>query len=550
MLSWLFHIHQPLMDGLMALCIVTAVILAVPRPPPPIKHVVRQFGPFYAWLRQTALRTATVVVAMGTHALFVLKVHASSAMPESEETSFEEQFKYIIVTSSALKPSASQQSIPNAIQHPTRPAGRALWASTLALCGAISVAHLVWVSSLFVLFWVHCLLGLGIWMVHKHTRRCKIREVYAHLLHHLQSIVVNTQQSDAMLDQLTSHMRYVDMMAQGYSLFPGKTSLQAPPRHQSRLVDEWLAELHALLHPYAAFVAALLQQSKPLTHPTNLASLQDMYSQTISSDLASIDSDDMENTVQSQPLQLDHLELLIHAIHTRRRQWFMHLLALEIMTRGHDSARSDYDAKLAAVEHMMLDMRDKTAQLVFEIKTFLASDRLQDYLAEAQHQDELAPRQAHRSRMINSKLDNLEKQIWQLRTKLILCRHEAKRPGVLSLERLNDRYTTMDSDLSQLRMLWDDNKATLQEILRTERNEATLPSPPYSPATASTLHAAVPMSTSLLPELPSSNAANSRHSWMTMAATASFNESRRMYRLHQRRQDNASQESLGPTTKK
>ncbi|ORX59519.1 hypothetical protein DM01DRAFT_168412 [Hesseltinella vesiculosa] len=332
-------------------------------------------------------------------------------------------------------------------------------------------------------------------------------------------------------------MRYVDMMAQGYSLYPGKIALQPRSAPSSRLVQEWFATVHLFLQPYADFLDHLLAQSVPLTHPTSLNSLRDMYNSTPSSSRSSLSS--LEDINQTADCPLDQIDLLISTIHSRRRQWFMHLLALEIMTRGHDSARPDYDTKLNAVHAMMLDMRTHTEALARHLEHFISMDQFQDCLAKQPAARTDNPKLTHRSRMLSAKLEHMEKQIRQLHTKLTLCRHEIKRPGILSLERVHDRFVTMDHDLSQLRSVWDEALTSLTDTMRTE----SLPSPPYSPAAV--LQAAA--SSSLLPELPTPTASN-RQSWMTMATNASFNESRRMYRLHQRRHDNPSQESLSKST--
>ncbi|KAI8081332.1 uncharacterized protein BX664DRAFT_340150 [Halteromyces radiatus] len=299
------------------------------------------------------------------------------------------------------------------------------------------------------------------------------------------------------MDQLVDKIRDVETISQGYTLAPANSTLEQPRSHQSQQTIGMQSVARSVLVPYFKSITGLLQQSIPLTHPVNLSTLRGMYNiKALSSSSSPLDMDgiiddlqDIESTCSGQ------LDYLVYMIRSRRREWFMHLLALEMMTLGHDSARQDYETLLETVERMMLEMEQQTSLTTKNTKKALLSDLFLDYIdgeltTSPTTVDEKSPDQ--RPRIILNKLDLLEKHLRNLQTKIVLCRHDAKglsydRGTGFPFERIGERFGSMDQDISYLLAQWDESKNGLFDIIsKNERkstiSRASLPSPPSSPA--------------------------------------------------------------------
>ncbi|SAM04125.1 hypothetical protein [Absidia glauca] len=557
-----------------------------------------------------------------------LKILFSSALPESEETGFEEQFKYLIVTSSVLNEISSQQTT-----HTSSSAGGSASSNTdlrrtiplttyysamglLAFSGALLfVFSFVNFVGALCFHWTHpsylplflvqaTFLGV-LFIVYRNLRYIKIRRAYGRLLDHLQQIIHDTGISDHLMDQLIGKIRDVETISQGYTLTPANSALEQPRSHQSPQTLGMRHMARSILIPYYKSVTTLLKELKPLTHPSNLTTLRGMYNVKAFSPLGEDDIDD-----ESTSMDLEQVDYLVYMIRASRREWFMRLLALEMMTLGHDSARRDYEVMLDIVERMMMDMEQQTKDVTRSMKRAMISDL---YDEPEDCMDETMPNQ--RSRMVLNKLVLLEKHLRNLQTKIVLCRHDAKgisldKGADYSFNRIGDRFGSMEQDISHLLAQWDENKNVLLHIINSKRSStsASLPSPPSSPATSIdsvsassmrsyttttaepivtvsstpssqqqssawppvqqrfTPHSPPPQSSplpALHPPKPTHDvhlsdhqllsvattnpSLSSRQSWITAAAVASFLESRRVYRLQtQHKQKEVSLESDRP----
>ncbi|CAO3580557.1 unnamed protein product [Absidia cylindrospora] len=326
---------------------------------------------------------------------------------------------------------------------------------------------------------------LGIlFLVYRRLRYTKIRRTYQRLLRHLQQIIDVAGVSDHLMDQLVDKIHDVETISQGYTLTPANSVLKQPRSHQSPQTIGMQSMARSILVPYFKSVTALLQKTSPLTHSANLSTLRGMYNvKALSSTSPLVDEDDDESVAAS--ICQEQLDYLVYMIRSTRREWFMRLLALEMMTLGHDSARRDYGTMLDVVEGTMLDMEHYTKLLTKKMKKAMASDL---YNEPINYMDDKNTDQ--RSRVVLNKLVLLEKHLRNLQTKIVLCRHDANgvshdKGADQSFNRINDRFGSMEQDISHLLAQWDENKNGLLHIIKDERKTSTgsaLPSPPTSPA--------------------------------------------------------------------
>lgn len=165
-------------------------------------------------------------------------------------------------------------------------------------------------------------------------------------------------------------MRDVETISQGYTLAPVGAALDPPRFHQSSHTHAMQSAARAILTPYMESVNSLLQQTMPLTRSINLSALRGMYNvKSIPSSFGGC-YDDAVASLHSH----ESLECLVYKIRSNRREWFMRLLALEMMTLGHDSARRDYESLLGIVNDMMAVMEQQTQLALEKMINLLSSD--------------------------------------------------------------------------------------------------------------------------------------------------------------------------------
>ncbi|KAI8328236.1 hypothetical protein BC941DRAFT_477078 [Chlamydoabsidia padenii] len=549
-----------------------------------------------AW-NQTRLFLTQVTGNLYLKGVANLKIFLSFALPESEETGFEEQFKYCIVTSSVLNEISSQQSTnssisgsaPKTVNSPTsmttqanqRPIPLTIYYAAIGLIVFSSVLLFVFSFVNFVgalcFHWTHpSYLPLIIvqasflsilFIVYRNLRYIKIRRTYQHLLQHLKQIIHDTGASDYLMDQVIDKIRDVETISQGYTLTPANSTLEQPRSHHSPQTRGMQLLARSILIPYYKSITSLLQELAPHTHSINLATLRGMYNVK-----APLTDDDDDSTSMDE----EQVDYLVYMIRTSRREWFMRLLALELMTLGHDSARRDYEMMLDRVERLMIDMEHQTKLVTRNMKKVMISDL---YDEPTDYMNETKPNQ--RSRMVLNKLVLLEKHLRNLQTKIVLCRHDAQgishdKGADYSFNRIGDRFGSMEQDISHLLAQWDENKNVIHNIINSKQSSTLLPSPPSSPATSidgtdtssmrpherilapippnPRTHPLPPLSSTeqssppaiqlpymtptssisdyqLLSVATTNSNLSSRQSWITAAAVASFLESRRVYRM-------------------
>ncbi|CAO3625882.1 unnamed protein product [Cunninghamella echinulata] len=518
-----------------------------------------------------------------------LNVIFSSSLPENEETGFEERFKYFIVTSSVLNdiftqsssnltniPNFSQQN--NIFQMDTTTTtlkeqqenaiklNYMYGITTLILTTFISFFTLTKIIGAFCFHWHHpsymslliiyLILAGSLLYFYQNNRKLQIRKLYGQMIIHLQQILHTTVMNDQLIDQIMNKLSNGNSIANGNSLSPPNSNLDYVLSKQTNQIQSML---YQKLLTYFKSMNHLLSQLQPLVHSHNLSTLYDMYnvepisptSMDFHLDQQQLQNDDNNNNMDQQ------LDTLIYMIYSYRRECFMHLLSLKIMTSGHDSARGDYESLLKRVETIMLEMKDRMTGLTFNMKNILNSklwmiddniDGDHDYIKALNEKND-----ENRYQNLLNHLNTLEKQLRNIQTKITLCRQDGNgflqnnKSSTYSFDRIRTRFNNLEQDISHFQIQWNESKNNINAMYKYERKLSieSLPSPPTSPPPATSIYnedneddnnqhpphyqdISAPLSQHL--NIPNTKL-TSRQSWITAAAVASFLESRRVYRL-------------------
>ncbi|KAI9491791.1 hypothetical protein BDB00DRAFT_472857 [Zychaea mexicana] len=300
-----------------------------------------------------------------------------------------------------------------------------------------------------------------------------------------------------------------------------------------------------ILHSQFRKVSDALSNLEPLSHGGNLSRFRDMYNINVISQQQQqfLVFDDrmlkaaMENT--------DELEHLMHTIHWKRRECVIHLLALDVMTLGHDSERMDYE---------------QNWESVIEVISELAADYrrhtplLHEHLTSSSYERKIPGTADQRSQALLHYYTVLEKHVRGIQSKLLLCRQDAKAistsraAAAYSVERIGERFGAIDHDLTLMLAQWEDAKDAFSIIVATsgrsgssELNELSedlaqiLPSPPSSPKKADSSSSVVSSSSAGASASSARRTAHFRKSMMTAAAVSGFLENKRASRQQRTR---------------
>ncbi|KAL0083228.1 hypothetical protein F4703DRAFT_1929909 [Phycomyces blakesleeanus] len=504
---------------------------------------------------------ANFLIRLGSYWTHALKQTSfSSSLPDTEETAFEEQFKYFIVTSSLLSDTpitqttdltpADTNDLP-ALKQSEKTYG--VWKKIILIS---SVLSFLWVAGGMAtssfgsqpdtsyshqLLIISVCIGhlIGYFIIRRSHRRTIIRRLHRTALVKLCQIVDLFQNSDTSLLRLLDSIRQVDLISQGYTLASACSAprpLREQPNNKPRQITEICRETSELLHALFEPLATCITQLQPLTHQANLLRLREMYNvEELPKNF--VDTADIRKSV----MPTDRLDHISYAVRCRRRETLMYLLALDIMTSGHDSERDDYEQKWENAVNIMSNLISTYTEFNANINKLLDAAIFQDGLS---REYDCGGRSFDpRAQTLLHRFNVLENYIRNIQSKIFLCKHDTKtftsgRGSAYSIERIGERFGTIDQDFSHMLSQWEETKETLLGFTRQEISPRTsqLPSPPTSPRQTGIRSSGTIKRLSYIQQSRQKPSPVTRHSLMTAAAVASFLENKRVHRLQARQQ--------------
>ncbi|KAI9257207.1 hypothetical protein BDA99DRAFT_515801 [Phascolomyces articulosus] len=534
------------------------------------------------YITQAGNFSVQVIIPLVLHWIEHVRGCISSSLPDVEETAFEEQFKYLIVTSSLLSELPSTNSTASSTSNNTMTRISSNTGITTQnnlfnsmLPGMITIAAatsflLLIASYLGVLpdyFSLTCLVlasqGLAFFILRRLHRRTKIRSIHTTALVRLRQLVAQCEQGDTALLRLVDQIRQLELISQGSTLAPpnhyrtrtitSSSFLSSTPTSSSSSSSRRAADMRRstshILHSQFRKFADALSNLEPLSHSGNLSRFRDMYNINNNASFSPLLVFD-DRILKAAMDNTDELEHLMHTIHWKRRECVIHLLALDVMTLGHDSERVDYEQNwesvIEVISELVADYRRHNPLL----HEHLTSSSL--YSEEEEDERKILPGTVdQRSQALLHQYTALEKHVRSIQSKLLLCRQDAKAfstsraAAAYSMERIGERFGAIDQDLSHMLAQWEDAKDAYMIISDNDSSEdltQILPSPPSSPKKADS-------SGSSTSSTAASRRAHYRRSMMTGAAVSSFLENKRASRqLRTRAQISRSSLISSPST--
>ncbi|KAL0140765.1 hypothetical protein V8B55DRAFT_1510285 [Mucor lusitanicus] len=440
--------------------------------------------------RSTPSHSQSVLWPLFYHWMQLLKSLLSFTLSTSEQSIFEEEFKYLIVTSSLFNETPQHASAAASAEHHTSStltqsaqirssnikqkqqirdfSNSSLTASliaTNAICSAVSLLD-QFRSMLPVIL---CADIMTCYFIIRHHKRVQIRKIHASALDSMHEIVSLSQESDTTLHRLLK--------------------VSSDQQHQ-QLVGSLLSS------HFETFVETV-QQLQPLIDDHNLARLRDMYN--INEDIPS-----MLLEFDSHQYKPEDVDLIYSVIVWKRREYLLYLLALDVMSNNrtarygkiwsqaiqvnHNLVREylEFNKKLTALSAEMSDSdetssKKKTEKVSLAISTQAGTPRANE---ETSISDSRCITLMHRVSVV-------EKHMEDIQAKLFLCKQDTKslasgRVSSFGLKKISKRFSHIDESMNSLIKQWEESKHSLDALLEEEQSKlkstfTSLPSPPSSP---------------------------------------------------------------------
>ncbi|GAN01490.1 hypothetical protein MAM1_0008c00923 [Mucor ambiguus] len=431
------------------------------------------------------------------HWLRPLKPLLSFTLSTSEQSIFEEEFKYLIVTSSLFNETpqpASSSAAASAEHHKSASSTLAQPAhihtsnvkqkqkikdfsnihltvsliATNAICSAVSMILMNQFRSM-----LPVVLGSDImtcYFIIRHHKRVQIRKIHASALDSMHEIISLSQESDTMLNRL----------------------LKVSNDHQQH--QQLLGSL--LSSHFETFVETV-QQLQPLIDNHNLSRLRDMYN--INEDIPS-----MLLEFDSHQYKPEDVDLIHSVIVWKRREYLLYLLALDVMSNNRTARYGKIWSQAIQVNHNLvreyLEFNKKLSVMSAEMSDSNAtsSKKENDKVSLAISTQSDTSKATDETSISDSRCITLmhrvsvvEKHMEDIQAKLFLCKQDTKslasgRVSSFSLKRISKRFSYIDESMNSLIKQWEESKHSLDALLEEEQSRlkstfTSLPSPPSSP---------------------------------------------------------------------
>ncbi|KAG1619836.1 hypothetical protein G6F46_002848 [Rhizopus delemar] len=219
-----------------------------------------------------------------------------------------------------------------------------------------------------------------------------------------------------------------------------------------------------------------LYRHNPLTDPQNLSRLQNMY----------------------MTVKVQQTDFLILSIRAKRREYLLHLLALDVMSNNHAAHYGRNWKRAIQVNNQLVLEYNALNKQLYEVTT---TESLTVITEPKSMKEVLSPHPisvpstpASDSLMdetcvsLMQKIATVERQMDESQSKLFACRQDVKylssgRVSTQSLNRISKRFTNINDTLTKLMNQWTESKSMLDSLLaeRQHKDDGSLPSPPSSP---------------------------------------------------------------------
>ncbi|KAG2218957.1 hypothetical protein INT45_004649 [Circinella minor] len=442
----------------------------------------------------------------------------ATCLPLAEETEFEEKFKYLVATSplmsevmsvhnaSKKKHASAQRHMTDDYSTPTKKGSRAGKIGTIATISGLLIAlgtetfitqqrqqhrqqqqqtlttttPLKLIATPAISLTMLLTGGVSMFFVYRHKRRSGIRQLYHTALTRLQTLMEQCETLDSKVHRTLITIQEIELVSRGYRLStPLSPISRIEQTSKSRRCTVLRNRLAAMLRrAFIVYEEAIIDLVDHV-NKNNLSRLYDMYNVRSVASLSSIDVVEEDNS--NDGVSVERLRTLAQLMHAKRRECMMQLLALDIMSEGHDSIRRDYENNWKRVNAILTKLVDETKGFVTDIMDALQAELYKPALESSAPQSSSFGSSATDNRLkpFLHRLSSLDQQMRTLEAKFYLCNDDIRQltsatnniddSNATSAEDLRERlkkeYMSIQKDFSQMVVEWEAGREALLGFL-------------------------------------------------------------------------------------
>ncbi|KAI9361847.1 Mysoin-binding motif of peroxisomes-domain-containing protein [Pilaira anomala] len=395
----------------------------------------------------------------------------SISLPRSEETAFEEKFKYLIVTSPLLNETLSvhhnrhtqqQQATFQASAVTTSKLGLVtnLVTTLAALLGAdYMMHHKIPVITLFLST------STSVILFYQHKRRSIIRKLYQIALSRMGSFTNHCDTFDTKVHRCLITIQEIELVSRGYRLStPLSPISRIEQNSKSRKCVQLRNRLASVLRRAFILYEEGIIDLMDVIHKKNLNTLYEMYNVHSIASLSAM-GDEISG---DEGYSLDQLKKLAQIMHSKRRECMVHFLALGVMTEDHDSVHYNYSDGWRLINDVLGKLVEETEKFTIEIVEALDAEFYKPIHGFDKKSDNSKIEDDRLKKFVH-RLSSLEQQLRTMEAKIYLCSEDVRQLNSSSTEQVREKllneYMSVQKGFENMIQEWEHGKDVLESFL-------------------------------------------------------------------------------------
>ncbi|GAB5591486.1 hypothetical protein Unana1_06386 [Umbelopsis nana] len=407
-------------------------------------------------------------------------------LPRAEQIVFTEEFKYLIVTSSLLSENISMRS--KSIARANEPSS-----STMSnkpqnwdvAAYALGILLIIGTNRASLRHWpdmrrslnttITSSLSLSVtFMFYRNMRRKSLRQCHMSALRNLTHLIKQCRLLDTRVNRILNMIQEIELVSRGYRIttpLPPISRIEQNSKH--RRCQETRKKLYILLNRAIFKLNCSIANVTSLVDESTVLHLYDLYNAHSGVDPTILmeSQTPMMQVQDVDKLSLDFLKQICLAMHLRRREFLIQLLALRVVNTGKPAPDKIYRQEWEQIQQEIGHLAKEIENIALE-----SIDILNDVLYSGPPQESGSvakdPKQQGDANAFLKRLASLQQQLRTLQAKMFLCHEDAQRVGDEesgeSRSRITQQFMSMSQDFDMMMKEWQQGQEALRKLLNPE----------------------------------------------------------------------------------
>ncbi|KAI9270099.1 Mysoin-binding motif of peroxisomes-domain-containing protein [Helicostylum pulchrum] len=406
----------------------------------------------------------------------------SVSLPRSEETAFEEKFKYLIVTSPLLNETLSihhnrhqQQQQPTFQTSATSTSTKLGLATNLITTLAVLLgAERYMMQPKIPVITLFFSTSASIFFIYRHRRRSFIRQLYQIALTRMGAFTNHCDTFDTKVHRCLITIQEIELVSRGYRLStPLSPISRIEQNSKSRKCVQLRNRLASVLRRAFIIYEEGIIDLMDVIHKKNLNTLYEMYNVHSIASLSAMGDD-----ISDEGYSLEQLKKLAQIMHSKRRECMVHFLALGVMTEDHDSVHYNYSEGWGIINQVLGKLVDETEKFTLDIVEALDAEFYKPMHGFDKNNDTSKIEDARLKKFVH-RLSSLEQQLRTMEAKIYLCSEDVRQLNSAESstevkDKLLNEYMSVQKGFENMIQEWELGKTVLESFLEPSSSSTTI----------------------------------------------------------------------------